>query len=454
MMKFLLPSLLLAAVATVSAQTTPTYDLTLYNSGFVLVKETRMLDLRAGAQSVRLGELPRGVLPNTLITRFGGSLGRVTQHLPDRSLGALLRASTGKLVHVEAGDGRRLSGLVEAVQGNRLYLKLTDGTLATVPDYTTVTVTFTEWPAGYFADPALDVELRATRAGRQAVTFFYQATGLGWQAEYDFVLDEAANRMAVTGSAVLRNQSGFDFRNASIRLLAGDIGYRGGRQPSAPNMMMRYEAASVADDAMAKTGAEALGDVYVYALPGTTDLTDASVIRVPLVDAPAALPTKRYRHFAGTAVVPALTGSLVQVFYDIPNTAAAGLGKVLPAGEANLYLAAEGRLTLIGKDRIGHTAVDGTLRVNTGRAFDVLVKDEQPRQESVRDGVMDQHYRSTVRNNTRAAITVEVAFALQPNQQVVRGGADLKREGGIGYVNVVLQPGQERNVEVSVRTTW
>jgi hypothetical protein len=216
------------------------------------------------------------------------------------------------------------------------------------------------------------------------------------------------------------------------------------------------QMAAMAERASAdmKFGSESVGDVHLYTLDKPFDVMSGVQTRIPLVEESAIKPVRRYRYSANGGGDGIFAGSRAQVMYDIPNTTAAGLGKPLPAGTVTVYIRSGERLTLTGESSIGHTAVDGRVRLVTGTAFDILVKEDAMRQDRIRDNVYDNHYSVSVKNTKREAIVVEVAMPLSPNTSITRSTLPATMEGTMALFNVSLKPGEEKKVEFTVRNSY
>jgi hypothetical protein len=163
---------------------------------------------------------------------------------------------------------------------------------------------------------------------------------------------------------------------------------------------------------------------------------------------------RRYRYTANGNSTGIFRGSLAQVVYDIPNTTAAGLGKPLPAGQVSVFTRTGDRITLTGEANIPHTAVDGMIRLVTGTAFDILIKEGQMRQDRIRDNVIDNNYSVDVKNMKNEPIVVEVAMQMNPNTAIIRSTIDPKVEGSIAYFPITLKAGEEKNVQFTVRSSY
>lgn len=449
-MKLLLALALLVSTAlTASAQS---YDLTLYTSGFGVVKDTRAMTLRAGMNRVEVTGLPHSFDPNSLFTLFNGTMGMLSMGTERPTSASILTSRIGKKVTLIGAD-HTFTGVVDRFQNGVLILKLNDGSLLSVTNPGSFHVAVDSLPAVFSTFPTVTLDLNARRAGRQDVGLLYKSGGFNWSASYVVVLDENGSAGRLSGTARIDNSTGMDFKGATLRLVAGDIYRNRGEREEGP---MFREMMAMAERATAdmKLEQESVGDVHLYTLDKPFDVLSGVQTRIPLVEEAAIKPVRRYRYTASGGGDGVFAGSRAQVMYDVPNTTAGGLGKPLPAGNVTVYMRSGERLTLTGESSIGHTAVDGRVRLVTGTAFDILVKEDAMRQDRIRDNVFDNHYSVSVKNTKKEAIVVEVAMPLSPNTSITRSTLPATMEGNVALFSVSLRAGEEKKVEFTVRNTY
>lgn len=427
------------------------YDITLYSSGFGVVKDTRSFTLRVGMNRVDVAGLPHAFDPNSLFTLFNGTLNSVSMGMERPTSASILTSRIGKKVTLIGAD-HTFTGVVDRFQNGVLILKLNDGSLLSVTNPSSFHVAVDSLPAVFTTFPMVKVDLNARRAGKQDVSFLYKTGGFSWAASYNVILDEDATTGRLSGFARIDNNTGMDFRNATVRLLAGDIFRTGGGRNQAP--MYREVMAMASADSERKMVEESVGDVHLYTLDKPFDLMTGVQTRIPLLEESVIKHERRYRYTANGNSTGIFRGSLAQVVYDIRNTTAAGLGKPLPAGQVSVFTRSGDRITLTGEANIPHTAVDGLVRLVTGTAFDILIKEGQMRQDRIRDNVFDNHYSVDVKNTKKEAIVVEVAMQMNPNTAIIRSTIDPKVEGNLVYFPVSLKAGEEKNVQFTVRMSY
>ncbi len=72
------------------------------------------------------------------------------------------------------------------------------------------------------ARPSLEIRSEGTSKASDAV-LTYLTRGLNWQMDYALVLNSKGDRLNLDGLATLNNQTGVDFRNSKVLLMAGQV---------------------------------------------------------------------------------------------------------------------------------------------------------------------------------------------------------------------------------------
>jgi len=378
------------AAGSIAAATAPQH-LTVYSGGFAAVSQARGGPSPAGHAlvqrpiTVRAGELALDDLPLMLdpsTVRLAGDGVRVRSQRFDFAgldQAQLLQRAVGSEITVEQN---LLSGLREhtgtlVAVGNGLTLRESGGQLRVLSGYSGFTLA--QVPEGLVWRPTLRFAIEAQ--GERAATLDYATAGLAWRTEYraDLRTEGRGCTMRLEGHAMVVNRSGTSFRDVTLSLVAGDpvkhlesVMVSGSRGLAAP-----MDAQMVMADAAPLPSASA--DYHRYTLPGSGDLPDASLQRLPLLDAASNVPCERRfeaRRDAGDWMPeqPLIQRELggdgavsVRTRLAFSNERASGLGVPLPAGRIRSFLDGE----LLGEAEIAHTAAGRRIDLDLGQAFDL-----------------------------------------------------------------------------------
>ncbi|MFN3841748.1 MAG: DUF4139 domain-containing protein [Rehaibacterium terrae] len=433
--------------------------------GHALVRERHRFELAAGANQVRVGGLPQAIDAAGVVFRALGDAQVGSQRFDFALAGQdeLLRRAIGRTIRVEqavGGERLRHAGVLLAA-GAGLTLALPDGRVKVLSDYASFELD--ELPAGLSAEPALRWDVQAPRAGSQRFDLDYPTGGLAWRAEYLVTLASGRDcRLHLAAAAQIANRSGASFSGAQITLVAGQPNRVAA--PPAPKAM-RGEAMMMVADALPTP--EASGEYHAWRLPGTTDLPDASLQRVPLMaDARGVACERRYETRAGfggwqppTPIVEPGFGvsgrQPVLATLAFGNRKAAGLGQPLPAGRVRVF---EHDGALLGEALLAHTPANAKVELELGTVFDL---DAERRREDFR---LDRAARSmterislTLRNAKPQAATVRVVESLPRWSEweiVEASGKWDKRDAQSIAFEVAVPAGGETTVSYTVRYRW
>jgi hypothetical protein len=350
--------------------------LTVYNQNFGLVREIRDLRLARGRVALEFGDVASTIQSETVHIRpvGGPPLDILEQNYQYDLLSPqkLLEKYVGRNVRIYRWNEKE--GKEEAVTAE--VLAVNQGTVLRIGDEITFNypgrIAFAEVPEDLIARPTL-VWLLDSRADRQTVEASYLAGGLNWKADYVMVLDRDDAKADLQGWVTLTNQSGTTYRDAELKLVAGDVQRVQDRQARmAPQAM-------VMDEAGRKDFAEeAFFEYHLYTLDRPTTIRNNEQKQVSLLEAPTFDVTKRLIYYGQMQWYRGSYGQIssnqkVGVYIDFENSETNRLGMPLPAGVVRVYKEdASGAQQFVGEDRIDHTPRDEKVRIKMGEAFDVV----------------------------------------------------------------------------------
>jgi hypothetical protein len=393
-------------------------SLTIYNSDLALVRDVRTLRVPRGVSTLRFMDIAATVNPATVHFRSitdASRLGVLEQNYeydllePEK----LLRKYVGRdvtLVRTKLDSGRMVEEAVTAhlLSYNTQPVWRINGEIVT--GYHADHIRFPELPQNLFSRPTLIWALDNQGSTTHRVEASYLASRLSWAADYVLTVTRDDRLGDLNGWVTLNNQSGTAFGNASIQLVAGDLN-------RVRQVMARLEAdnrvqAAPASRPMAE---ESFSDYHLYSLDRKTTINNNQTKQVSLLGASEVPLVKRYVvdgqafYYRNVQHPGAPLKDDVQVFYQLDNAAASGLGVALPAGTVRVYQTdSRGALQFVGEDHVDHTPKDERVNLKIGNAFDVVAERKQTAFERISNTVVELEYEVTLRNHKEQAITVEV----------------------------------------------
>jgi hypothetical protein len=230
-------------------------------------------------------------------------------------------------------------------------------------------------------------------------------SGMSWNADYVIVTNKDDNLMDLNGWVTVTNNAGTTFKDAALKLVAGDV-----HRATEPSVAMMKTAYDVEERL---TGAqfveEGLFEYHMYDLQRKTTLKDKEQKQISLLSSKGVAVEKEFVYEApGGWYYESYDNKKVQVKLNFKNSEENGLGIPLPKGRIRVFKRdSEGKLQFIGEDSIDHTPKDETLRILMGNAFDVV--GERKRME-IRDlGCQyEVKWQVTLRNHKNEDINVTV----------------------------------------------
>ncbi len=476
--------------------------LTIYNRDFAVVRETIPLDLQPGLNQVRFSETTAHLEPDSVILR--DPAGRQPLRIVEQnfrgdpvSQGLLLSLYEGKTIDFRDPAGAIVpgkivrSGYVPHYQAMSRYgqqYAQRQWQMASVgpgPGEPIVEVEgklrfglpgqpiFPELTDDTILQPTLHWLIETDRAGQLDAELAYVTGGMSWEADYNVVSPEKGDTLDLIGWVTIDNQSGRTFRDARLKLMAGDVHkIRPTEEP--------YGVLSEARDysyAMAPPVTEKAFDEYhLYTLSRRTTVRDRETKQVEFVRAAgvrsepfymydgAKIDAPRYRGWGpenyrsevsyGTECNPK-----VWAMREFRNSEDNRLGIPLPRGRLRFYRQADdGQLEFIGEDLIDHTPRDETVRVYTGNAFDLVGERRQTNFTlDTSRRMLDESFEIKVRNHKTEPVEVRVVEHLYrwSTWEITAKSQDfVKTDSRTIEFRVTLAPDAEAKITYNAHYTW
>jgi len=420
-------------------------DLTVYNQNLSLVREERTFALERGISEVIVPDIPSTIDGTSVHFRSMTDPAGVRvleqnyqydlvhpARLLERYLGKEVDfVRTDPVTHREDTVRARLLSTGYTDQrgyGNVPAYAMTGGLIAEVGGKIEIApegrLVLPALPDGLVLKPRLQWLVESDRPGEHASEVSYLAGGLSWNADYIVLLDRADARFDLTAWVTLVNNSGTAFRNAGLKLVAGDVNIV--QNAIAGMMKARSDAALNEAAAAPQFRQTSLFEYKLYTLSRRTDLAEGETKQIELTSG-RNIPVHKTFVYDGQGESwrswlnnPSYRnqGSLGQesnpkvgTFLTFRNAESGGLGMPLPKGKVRVYKRDDdGREQFIGEDEIDHTPKDEDVRLYLGNAFDMTGERSQKDFRSFAGGrVVEETIQVRVRNHGASAADVQVA---------------------------------------------
>lgn len=393
--------------------------LTIYNQNFAVVRDQLNLELKKGINDVRVTDITAHLEPDSVILRDpkGKRAIRILEQnyrADPVSQGLLLSLYEGKTIDFLVRRGEK----TEIVQGKIVrsgYVPHQTGMQRYGSQYSQRQRAYSHSTAGgqsiievdgklrfgvpglplfpsltddTILKPTLNWILETNRTGKIKAELCYISGGMSWKADYNVVAPEKGDILDIVGWITMDNQSGKTFKNAKIKLMAGDVSKI---QPGQVDRSRNFKRAEMLSSGMRPPVSEKAFDEYhLYTLHRPTTLHDRETKQVEFMRASkvksqrlyiydgAKINYQQYRGWSadnirqdrnyGTQCNPK-----VWAMREFKNSEENHLGIPLPRGRMRFYRRGDdGQLEFTGENTIDHTPKDETVRVYTGNAFDIV----------------------------------------------------------------------------------
>lgn len=431
-------------------------DLTVY-ADFALVRDVREFSLPVGAVELEFEHVARTIDPTSVRVRTLNDVG-VTVLRQSYQYDLLNKHSL-----LERYIGRKLKySRTVQLDDNTFEKVLREGILLSIePEIVQFgdeieispegVISLPYVPEGLKTIPTLVWRLDNKRRGIQQVETTYIADQLGWEAEYTLSLSADESTLSLSSWVNLTNETGVTWTSAGLKLVAGNVNRERQSGPRPQAMMARAEFS----DAAAPPSRSMLGDYHIYEFPGRVDLANHEVAQLRFLEANGIPVEKRYisrwqvaRHQMNEAQV---SGFDISYAFDTTR-----VDEPLPAGRARIMKAdVEGRLQLLGEDRIDHTPVGKKVEVTVGQAFDLVAERTQMSYRQIDRRAVEMTVDVRVSNHGDERRDLTLHEKLFGDWEVVsRSGAFDKIDATTLALDVALEAGAERVFSYTIRTRW
>lgn len=394
--------------------------LTVYNQEIALVRDVRSFALKPGVNEVRFGDVAARIDPTSVHVRSGtdpAGTGVLEQNYEYDVVGSakLLQKYVDQEIELVTGDGTQHRGTLLS-GADDIVLQDDSGGVTAVRREQVREFSFPALPEGLITRPTLVWLLDVQKSGNQRVEVTYMTGGIDWHADYVVQLNEDDTALDLDGWVTLDNQSGATYREARLKLVAGDVNVV--RDQVARGEFVEKEAAApAAEPAVVE---REFFEYHLYDIQRPVTVRDNQTKQIEFTRATGVPAEKFFVYdgaphlgFYGYAVSDPGYGTVsnpdVNIYLQIPNEEDAGLGIPLPAGRLRVYKAdLDGSLQFVGEDQIDHTPRDENVRLRLGNAFDIVGERRQTDFRKIGRDVVEESYEITVRNHKDERVEVRV----------------------------------------------
>jgi hypothetical protein len=374
-------SALCAAAIAAAAPPKEGVSLTVYNQNFAVVRESRTMKLPDKVSTVQFRDVAKQIDPTSVhfksLTDPDGTTVQEQNYQFDLvNADKLLDRYIDRPLVVVTKQGQRYAGTLMSFDAKQLVIRGDAGlSMVQRPD-NVQNVEFSALPEGLLTRPTLLWKVAAAKPGDHLVQVMYQTTGMGWRADYSVVVSADETKMDLDGWVTLTNQCGATFRDAQVKLIAGDV-----RKIETARRRELQAVDALAEgqrNAAPAFEERAFFEYHMYTLGWPTTVADNEIKQVELLTAAAVPLVKRYVFEPNGKYWHRRYGEgnfyKINVYVEFKNAEASHLGMPLPKGKVRVYKhdGDKGDIEFVGEDQIDHTPRDEKITLYVGDAFDIV----------------------------------------------------------------------------------
>jgi hypothetical protein len=466
---------IIPAPAVVAQDVDDGVSLTIYNKGTALVQDRRTFTFNEGENTLDFTDVASSIDATSVsfksLTDPLGTTVLEQNYVYDLvGSGALLKRYLDEQVQITAEDGTVFSGQLLSGRNGEIILRGDDGQVTVLSQSKARDIRFPALPEGLITRPTLRWLLQAGTAGEQQVELTYLTNGMTWTANYTVLLGTENTSLNLNGWVTLSNTSGASFRDAQVKLIAGDVN----RIAQPLNKNVRMERATPTALPTATPPGVQQREFFEYQLyeinrPVTVANNETKQVEfVSGVDVPATT------YFVFNGGSPTFYGygypitdqyygqagiTNVQNWLEFSTGEEDGLGADLPAGRIRVYQEdTDGTALLIGENRIDHTPMGEDVSIFLGNAFDLVGERTQTDFKLIASNVLEETFEIRLRNrkdDETVQIRVPENLFRWSDWEVLSASALFtKLDSNTIEFRIDVAPGEEKIITYTVRYTW
>jgi hypothetical protein len=385
---------------------------TAYNQGTALIRDRRTFELAEGTNIIDFTDVASGIDATSVsfksLTDPDGTVVMEQNYVYDLvNSDALLQRYLDETIEVTTENavftGQLLSG-----RGGDIILRDPNGEVVVISSTSVVNIRFPDLPDGLITRPTLRWMVFSSQTGPQDVELTYLTSGITWTADYIVLLATDNTSVDVNGWVTVTNTSGTAYRDAQLKLIAGDV------NRLQEDVMMDFAReemeAARAVPAAPNVAQREFSQYRLYEIGRPVTVGNNETKQVEFVSG-TGVPANSYFVYNGSIPFYGYGSPISDQYYgqtgvtDVQNYLEfstgeeAGLGADLPAGRVRVYQEdIDGAALLIGENRIDHTPKGEDVNIFLGNAFDLVGERVQTDFRLVSSNVLQETYEIRLRN--------------------------------------------------------
>lgn len=430
---------------------------TVYNANLGVVKDLREIDIKSGTSKIYLTDVAQFIDPTSVHIKLNGDVLEQNYQYDLVSLDKILQKYIDNEIQLIGENNEFIEGTLLSSFGGQIVVQKKEGGLVMIPNTAKYRFSVGSLPEGLITKPTLVWTVDSKSAGKQDVEVSYQTSGMNWHAEYVAVLNQNDTKLDLNSWVSVENNSGATYKNALLKLVAGDVNLVSAAQPQIYGYAdeMRMQKSSVQPQFAEKEFFE----YHIYNLQRLTTLAQNETKQISLFEAGDVKATKKFYYKSGGSYSyyygNASNTGKVAVIVEFENKEEHNLGVPMPKGKVRVYKSDGESLEFIGEDMIDHTPNKEKVKLRIGDAFDIVAEEVQTENKKITDRVYEQAYDITLKNRKREDIVVEVERGLGLYWEILSSSINYEKKDSQNIIfKVPVKADSETVLKFRVRYTY
>ncbi|MEJ2696089.1 MAG: DUF4139 domain-containing protein [Candidatus Sulfobium sp.] len=431
-------------------------SVTVYNTNLGLIKDRRTISLPKGTEELRFMDVASHIIPTSVYIKSEGATDgfRILEQNYEYDL-----LNPQKLLDKYVGKEVKLyykNPFTEREEIVRATLLSNNGKpIFRIGDEITFghpgRIVFPRVPESLISKPTLVWLVENRLPSPQNVQASYLTTGISWNADYVVTLDSGDEKADLSAWVTIENKSGAAYRNASLKLVAGQV-HRVTPEQQYRGRILQAEAAKQAP----QFREEEFFEYHVYTLQRPSTISNNQTKQIRLISSEY-IPIKKELVYSGSAYYyrsrygGGVSSRKIGVFVEMRNRKEDNLGIPLPKGTVRVYKRdSEGSLQFVGEDTIDHTPKDEKVRIKVGEAFDVTGSRKQVDWEKIAYDTYEAAFEISLGNHKNRDVTVKVIEPIPGDWTMLNSSHPYKKTDAFGAEFDMKVP-KDKTVTLSYR---
>jgi len=394
-------------------------SISIYNNDLALVRDVRSIDFKQGLNDLAFEGVASQLKPESVLI-MGERINVLEQNydyalltpynIAEKSIGKVV-----KTVRINPSNGAQIFDEAKLISYQ-------NGQPVLAFDYGIETnfngqLVFEKLPEGLRQKPTLAAKISSLQSELKDVMLAYLTKGISWKANYVAGVKDD-NNLDLTGWVTITNNSGVNYEDAKVQLIAGDVNEVQVSRTMARGAVMLKAMAFDSMNVAAETSLpeqESFSAYQLYTLPNRTSIADNQTKQLALIEQNDVVYQKEGRlrsslYFNGD-YASHFEKMHPAVYYILENNKESNLGLPLPQGVIRFYEKdSKDNLQFIGENSIAQTAKGEKLELELGKMFDIFVDGKVEKVRKVDEKVIKDAQGKCPRYQITRAYDAEVSF--------------------------------------------